>query len=84
MTNRFDVLFRKDGLAKQSIAQIYVKTSPSDEIDGEKHIFVTTPCYSMSDIEFQITQLIKELETLKKKANKKFTEEIATLKEGRK
>lgn len=73
MTYSFDLLFRdpsKGDLPGPSIAQIYVKTHTSDKTG---HIFITPYCVTMREFEEQIERLKRELETIKKKANQKFT-----------
>ena len=73
MTYSFDLMFRepsKGDLPGPSIAQIYVKTHASDE---KGHIFITPHCVSMREFEGQIDRLKQELETLRKKANQKFS-----------
>jgi hypothetical protein len=75
MTYSLDLLFRepsKGELPGPSIAQIYVKTHTSDE---KGHIFITPHCVSMREFEEQIDRLKKELETLRKKANQKFSKQ---------
>lgn len=52
------------------IAQIYVKTH---SIDKESMICISPRCVSLREIEYECDRLIKEIESIRKKAKRKFT-----------
>ena len=73
MTYSLDLRFRKPpkGHHSRPLAQIYVKTHSSDE---NGYIFITPECVSLRNVEEQIDRLKKELETIRKKARRKFAD----------
>jgi RNA-binding protein YlmH len=72
MTYNFDLQFSepsKDDLSGENVAQIYVKAYSTCE---KNRVFITPQCFSMSEFEYEIERLKKELDNLRKKAQKNF------------
>lgn len=71
-THRFDLSFidpKERGFAASPRAQIYVKFYPPDE---KGIIYVTPQCTSFFEFEGQCNLLIKEIESIRKKARSKY------------
>jgi hypothetical protein len=67
-----DLMFRKPSKGQPpgpGIAHIYVRTYSGNK---KGDIFITPDCFSMRELEEQIERLKRELETIRKKANRKF------------
>ena len=67
-----DLLFfdpKKEGRPESPRAQIYVKTYSRDE---KERVCVGPICVSLSEIEAQCNRLTKEIESIRKKARRKF------------
>ena len=72
-TYNFDLHFvdpQKEGIPMGPIAQIYVKTH---SIDKESMICISPRCVSLREVEYECDRLIKEIESIRKKAIRKFT-----------
>ncbi|OIP31476.1 MAG: hypothetical protein AUK23_06720 [Deltaproteobacteria bacterium CG2_30_43_15] len=71
-SHRFDLSFvdpKERGFPASPRAQIYVKTHSSDE---KGRIYVTPICASLFEFEAQCNLLTKEIESIRKKAQRKY------------
>jgi hypothetical protein len=72
-TYSLDLLFldpEKEALPGAPVAQIYVKTYSSD---ATERIYVSHQCVSLREIEHECDRLTKEIASIRKKAQRKFT-----------
>lgn len=70
MTHSLDLLFyTQEELPGPPLAQIYVKTRSKDR---KGHILITPRCFSLREVEAELDRLKDELESIRKKAKRKF------------